>query len=334
MSFSHKFYFDVDSAVLSDSPSLSAVEINVTYCLDKHGEWDVTIKDKVDTVEKILVATLKNWIAIVYHPLPMMLVRCPDNKGISRDVYQEFKDKNWTNSKKQCPLKFFLQEIRNRQSHMQSRLNYSDFNTAVVDSFQNFIKEPQKVSLRRFIRYLTVKQSKIIKESTHVVLSSSWKNFQSELHNFLTLNSNIFCISFSKLQFGNKGSTLATQAVTFWPTQSKSITHIFNAEEKDETEFNQYVLTKELTRKEVYQRLFGVCLAFYSNHQVFWVPPYVILEIFDWFPTLHSTEKFKNVSVMHLACRVLKVSLIEAIAASVKKISYARQTSVKYLKIL
>jgi len=76
--------------------------------------------------------------------------------------------------------------------------------------------------------------------------------------------------------------------------------------------------------KNAFKRLLEICLIFYMNETAF-LPPYVILEIFDWLPLEKGCdERFKYISIMHLIPEILKVHLIENLLKSAKKIQRSR----------
>jgi hypothetical protein len=79
----------------------------------------------------------------------------------------------------------------------------------------------------------------------------------------------------------------------------------------------------------VHANLLDVCVAF----SPFELPPYVLLEIFDWLPTRHEVQGCNwNQSSMHHVSHIKKIRLLEGVQRSRKAVLAARETRCKSIK--
>jgi hypothetical protein len=80
---------------------------------------------------------------------------------------------------------------------------------------------------------------------------------------------------------------------------------------------------QRLQWRVVHPQLLDICMAFAPLH----LPPYVVLEVFDWLPTWQRVDGIDwNKSYMHLVSHIKKIRLIEGVQRSRKKV-FCKETS-------
>lgn len=85
----------------------------------------------------------------------------------------------------------------------------------------------------------------------------------------------------------------------------------------------------DLLPKNIHRRLLDFCTLFLSMHkQVEW-PPYVLLEIFDWFPPSRNISGVPCCTIMQQVDHAKKIAWINQICATVKKLRFGTEMNKK-----
>ena len=96
-----------------------------------------------------------------------------------------------------------------------------------------------------------------------------------------------------------------------------------------DSEFRQQVdfflcRNNSLSWPNVHKLLIDMCIGLLSCDTLLWMPPYILLEIFDWLPYEEDV-----ISIMHLVPQYKKVFLIEGVVNSMKKLIEQRARNIR-----